>query len=143
MNAAHTEILRRTPLHGLHLELGGKMVPFAGYDMPVQYHAGILKEHLHTRSQAGLFDVSHMGQRLLTGPDDEAISAALELVTPGDFKSLGNGRIRYSLLLNEQGGIVDDFGWQRAWPDRAAREVFFLSSMQLARRWTTHSCANA
>ncbi len=109
MNTAHTEILRRTPLHGLHLELGGKMVPFAGYDMPVQYHAGILKEHLHTRSQAGLFDVSHMGQRLLNGPDDEAISAALELVTPGDFKSLGNGRIRYSLLLNEQGGIVDDF----------------------------------
>jgi aminomethyltransferase len=109
MDAVDTEALRRTPLHGLHMELGGKMVPFAGYDMPVQYPAGILKEHLHTREQAGLFDVSHMGQRFLVGPDDVAVAAALETVTPGDFRSLGRGRIRYSLLLNEDGGIVDDF----------------------------------
>ena len=61
--------LKKTPLHALHVELGGKMVPFAGYEMPVQYPAGILKEHLHTRAQAGLFDVSHMGQRFLIGPD--------------------------------------------------------------------------
>jgi len=109
MNALDPDSLRRTPLHALHLELGGKMVPFAGYDMPVQYPAGILKEHLHTREQAGLFDVSHMGQRFLAGPDDATVAAALETVAPGDFQSLGQGRIRYSLLLNEQGGIVDDF----------------------------------
>ena len=64
-----SEILRRTPLYALHLELGGKMVPFAGYEMPVQYPAGILKEHLHTREKAGLFDVSHMGQAFLAGDD--------------------------------------------------------------------------
>jgi len=109
MDAVDTELLRRTPLHELHVELGGKMVPFAGYHMPVQYPAGILKEHLHTREQAGLFDVSHMGQRFLIGPDDAGIAAALEMVTPGDFRSLGRGRIRYSLLLNEDGGIIDDF----------------------------------
>jgi aminomethyltransferase len=109
MDAPNTENLRLTPLHGLHLELGAKMVPFAGYDMPVQYPSGILKEHLHTRAQAGLFDVSHMGQRFLVGPDDAAIARALESMTPGDFGSLGPGRMRYSLLLNEKGGIVDDF----------------------------------
>jgi aminomethyltransferase len=109
MNPNETEALRLTPLYKLHLELGGKMVPFAGYEMPVQYPSGILKEHLHTRAQAGLFDVSHMGQRFLVGADDSMIAAALEMVTPGDFKSLGKGRIRYSLLLNKQGGILDDF----------------------------------
>ncbi|MGZ5921759.1 MAG: glycine cleavage system aminomethyltransferase GcvT, partial [Rhizomicrobium sp.] len=76
------EILRYTPLHALHLELGGKMVPFAGYAMPVQYPAGILKEHLHTREKAGLFDVSHMGQAFLSGPDP---AASLEKVTPADI----------------------------------------------------------
>lgn len=109
MNAIDTETLRRTPLHALHLELGGKMVAFSGYEMPVQYKAGILKEHLHTREKAGLFDVSHMGQRFLVGPNDATVAKALETIAPGDFQSLGQGRIRYSLLLNEQGGIVDDF----------------------------------
>jgi aminomethyltransferase len=73
-----TTDLKKTPLHALHLELGGKMVPFAGYEMPVQYPAGILKEHLHTREKAGLFDVSHMGQRLLIGPSHKVVAAALE-----------------------------------------------------------------
>ena len=78
-----TEILKHTPLHALHLELGGKMVPFAGYDMPVQYPAGILKEHLHTREKAGLFDVSHMGQAFLGGADP---ARALERLTPADIQ---------------------------------------------------------
>jgi aminomethyltransferase len=103
-----TETLRKTPLHGLHLELGGKMVPFAGYEMPVQYPTGVLKEHLHTREKAGLFDVSHMGQRFLAGPDHETTAKALEAFTPGDFQSLKHGRMRYSLLLNQDGRIVDD-----------------------------------
>jgi aminomethyltransferase len=103
-----TTDLKKTPLHALHLELGGRMVPFAGYEMPVQYPAGILKEHLHTREKAGLFDVSHMGQRLLIGPSHKVVAAALEDFTPGDFQALGVGRIRYTLLLNANGGIVDD-----------------------------------
>lgn len=102
------QVLRNTPLHALHRELGGKMVAFAGYEMPVHYPAGILKEHLHTRDKAGLFDVSHMGQRFLVGPDHETAAAALEAITPGDFRSLGRGRMRYSLLLNGDGGIIDD-----------------------------------
>ena len=99
------EPLKTTPLHGLHLELKARMVPFAGYDMPVQYPPGILKEHLHTRDKAGLFDVSHMGQLRLTGDDP---AAALEALVPGDVKGLARGRMRYTLLLNEQGGILDD-----------------------------------
>ncbi|HEY4124951.1 MAG TPA: glycine cleavage system aminomethyltransferase GcvT [Rhizomicrobium sp.] len=104
-----TTDLKKTPLHALHIELGGKMVPFAGYEMPVQYPAGVLKEHLHTREKAGLFDVSHMGQRFLIGPSHRVTAGALEEFTPGDFQSLGIGRIRYTLLLNANGGIVDDF----------------------------------
>ncbi|MGF1610814.1 MAG: glycine cleavage system aminomethyltransferase GcvT [Kiloniellales bacterium] len=97
--------LKRTPLHGLHLELGGKMVPFAGYEMPVQYPGGILKEHSHTREAAGLFDVSHMGQIRLSG--DEA-AAALETLVPVDVAGLAPGRQRYALFTNEAGGILDD-----------------------------------
>jgi len=97
--------LKRTPLHSLHLALGAKMVAFAGYEMPVQYPAGILNEHLHTRSQAGLFDVSHMGQLRLTGGDPVK---ALEALVPGDLLTLASLRMRYTLLLNEQGGILDD-----------------------------------
>ena len=102
------EILRRTPLHALHLELGGKMVPFAGYEMPVQYPAGILKEHLHTREKCGLFDVSHMGQGFLAGD-----TAALELVTPADVAGLKEGMQRYGLLLTDTGTIKDDFMFSR------------------------------
>ena len=100
-----TAALKTTPLHALHVRLGAKMVPFAGYEMPVQYPAGVLKEHLHTRAAAGLFDVSHMGQAFLEGADP---AAAFEALVPGDIKALGPGRQRYSLLLNETGGIIDD-----------------------------------
>ena len=108
MDAVEAEKLLQTPLHALHLELGAKMVAFAGYDMAVQYPTGVLKEHLHTREKAGLFDVSHMGQRFLIGADHTAVAEALERVVPGDIRNLGPGRIRYTLLMNEAGGIVDD-----------------------------------
>jgi len=97
--------LLRTPLHDLHLELGGKMVPFAGYQMPVQYRAGILKEHQQTRNQAGLFDVSHMGQVKLIGED---AAAALERLVPVDVIGLGVNCQRYALFTNDEGGILDD-----------------------------------
>jgi aminomethyltransferase len=100
------ETLLRTPLYALHLELGAKMVPFAGYEMPVQYPTGVLKEHLHTREKAGLFDVSHMGQAFLSGADP---AKALERVTPADVVGLKEGMQRYGLLLNDQGTIKDDF----------------------------------
>src|SRR5580658_1282747 len=105
-----TEILKKTPLHALHLELGAKMVPFAGYEMPVQYPAGVLKEHLHTREQAGLFDVSHMGQAFLSGDDP---AAALEKLTPADVIGLKDGMQRYGLLLSDDGTILDDFMFSR------------------------------
>jgi len=97
--------LARTPLDALHRELGARMVPFAGYEMPVQYPAGILKEHLHTREQAGLFDVSHMGQLRLHGAD---AAAALETLVPGDLLGLAPNRMRYTQFLNDNGGILDD-----------------------------------
>lgn len=97
--------LKRTPLYALHRELGARMVSFAGYEMPVQYPSGILAEHLHTRSQAGLFDVSHMGQIRLSGA---GCVTALEQLVPGDLEALAPLRMRYTLLLNETGGILDD-----------------------------------
>jgi aminomethyltransferase len=97
-----------TPLHALHVELGARMGPFAGYDMPIQFASGILAEHLHTRARAGLFDVSHMGQAELVGPDHATAAAALERLCPADFVDLAPGRQRYSQLLNAEGGIVDD-----------------------------------
>ena len=99
-----TELLR-TPLYNLHVELGAKMVPFAGYSMPVQYPMGVLKEHNHTRAQAGLFDVSHMGQVRLSGPN---AAAALETLVPVDIVDLGLNCQRYAMFTNEQGGILDD-----------------------------------
>lgn len=101
-----SETLLRTPLYALHIELGAKMVPFSGYEMPVQYPTGVLKEHLHTREKAGLFDVSHMGQAFLSGADP---AKALERVTPADVVGLKEGMQRYGLLLNDQGTIKDDF----------------------------------
>jgi aminomethyltransferase len=100
--------LKRTPLHAQHVALGAKMVPFAGYEMPVQYPLGILKEHLHTRSAAGLFDVSHMGQAFLVGPDHATTAAAIEALVPADVKGLAPGQQRYSQLLKDDGGIIDD-----------------------------------
>lgn len=103
--SALNETLRRTPLYDLHVARGGKMVPFAGYEMPVQFADGILKEHLHTRAAAGLFDVSHMGQVRLHGA---GAAAALERLVPGDIQGLGEGRMRYTQFTNESGGILDD-----------------------------------
>jgi aminomethyltransferase len=100
--------LKQTPLHDLHVELGARMVPFAGYGMPVQYPLGIMGEHLHTRESAGLFDVSHMGQAALIGPDHETTARALEALVPSNMVELGRGRQRYTVLLNTEGGIIDD-----------------------------------
>lgn len=100
--------LLRTPLYDLHVELGGKMVPFAGYEMPVQFPAGIMAEHTHTRSKAGLFDVSHMGQVILRGRSHDALARAFEALVPMDVLGLGEGRQRYGLFLNDAGGILDD-----------------------------------
>ncbi len=97
-----------TPLHTLHVELGARMAPFAGYDMPIQYPAGVLAEHLHTRKAAGLFDVSHMGQALIEGGGHETVAAFLKSLCPADLLNLAPGRQRYTQLLNEKGGIVDD-----------------------------------
>jgi aminomethyltransferase len=103
---AESESLLETPLAELHRSLGARMVPFAGYAMPVQYAPGIMAEHLHTRAEAGLFDVSHMGQAELFG---EGAAAALEKLTPADVQGLKPGRQRYGLLMTESGGILDDF----------------------------------
>ncbi len=105
MSDAIDQNLLQTPLHGLHLELGARMVPFAGYAMPVQYPAGLMAEHQHTRTQAGLFDVSHMGQLRLVGP---AAAAAFETLMPVDVIGLAQGRQRYGLLLTDDGTIIDD-----------------------------------
>jgi aminomethyltransferase len=105
MSASTSADLKKTPLHALHVELGAKMVPFGGYDMPVQYKAGILAEHKHTRTAAGLFDVSHMGQLRLVGAD---AGAALESIVPVDIVDLPVYKQRYALFTNEQGGILDD-----------------------------------
>ncbi len=100
-----TEPLHHTALHTLHTELGARMAPFAGYDMPIQYPMGVLKEHLHTRSKAGLFDVSHMGQLRLWGPN---AAAALESLVPVDVVDLPVGQQRYAFFTNDIGGILDD-----------------------------------
>jgi len=97
---------KRTPLHGLHIERGAKMVPFGGYEMPLNFPAGIITEHKHTRSKASLFDVSHMGQALLSRAED--VSAIMERLVPGDIAGLKPGRMRYTQLTNADGGIIDD-----------------------------------
>ena len=105
-----TTALKHTPLHALHLARGGKMVPFAGYDMPVQYAAGVLKEHLHTRAAAGLFDVSHMGQLTLRAKSGrvEDAALALERLVPQDIVAVPAGRQRYAQFTNDDGGLLDD-----------------------------------
>ena len=102
--------LKHTPLYALHVSLGAKMVPFAGYEMPVQYSTGVLKEHIHTRAKAGLFDVSHMGQIALRATSGYVKDAALALerLVPQDILSLGAGRQRYAQFTNQAGGILDD-----------------------------------
>ena len=105
MTQAAAPRLRQTPLHALHQRLGARIVPFAGYAMPLHYPSGILAEHRHTRAAAGLFDVSHMGQLRLSRADP---AAALEALVPGDISGLGRMRMRYTLLLDDGGGILDD-----------------------------------
>src|ERR1700719_1119848 len=102
--------LKRTPLYDLHVRLGARMVPFAGYHMPVQYAAGIIKEHLHTRAAAGLFDVSHMGQIIVRARSGRLADAAraLETLVPTDILGLAEGRQRYALFTNSTGGVLDD-----------------------------------
>ena len=102
--------LKRTPLHALHLEMGARMAPFAGYDMPIQYAPGVLKEHLHTRAAAGLFDVSHMGQIALRPHSGKMADAAqaLEKLVPVDVLGLPPTRQRYAFFTNANGGIIDD-----------------------------------
>ena len=110
MLARESSALKQTPLHALHLARGGKMVPFASYDMPVQYSTGVLKEHLHTRAAAGLFDVSHMGQLALrpkSGKVEDA-ALALERLVPQDIVAIAPGRQRYAQFTNEAGGVRDD-----------------------------------
>jgi len=104
------EALKHTPLHALHMELRARMVPFAGYDMPVQYPPGVLKEHLHTRAGAGLFDVSHMGQIVMRAKSGDVRDAAraLERLVPVDILDLAPGRLRYAFFTNAHGGILDD-----------------------------------
>ena len=106
----HDPELKRTPLHALHVAAGGKMVPFAGYEMPVQYATGVLREHLHTRCNAGLFDVSHMGQIALRPKSGDVRDAALALerLVPQDILAVAPGRQRYAQFTNEAGGILDD-----------------------------------
>ena len=99
------ELLKRTPLFDLHDEAGARFAPFAGYELPVRFPAGIIKEHLHTRAKAGLFDVSHMGQIRISGDN---VAAWLETLVPGDIAGLGAGRMRYTQFTNETGGILDD-----------------------------------
>jgi glycine cleavage system T protein (aminomethyltransferase) len=118
--------LRRTPLHDLHLKLGAKMVPFAGYEMPVQYPLGILKEHLHTRAAAGLFDVSHMGQAFLIGPSHAVTAAALESLVPADILNLKPGQQRYTQLLNDTGGIIDDLMVTRPTSEKDEGRLFLV-----------------
>lgn len=104
-----SDTLRKTPLYDLHVELGAKMVSFAGYEMPVQFPLGVMKEHLHTRAAAGLFDVSHMGQVIVRADDGyDAAALALEALVPVDLAGLPQGRQRYGFFTNEAGGILDD-----------------------------------
>jgi aminomethyltransferase len=106
--AQKSDPLLRTPLYALHVARGPRMLPFAGYDMPLQYPTGILAEHLHTRTAAGLFDVSHMGQLSVIGRDHQTAANALEGLVPADIVGLKAGQQRYTQLLNEHGGIIDD-----------------------------------
>jgi aminomethyltransferase len=101
-------LLQRTALYDRHVAEGARIVPFAGYEMPVQFRFGIIAEHIHTRSAVGLFDVSHMGQAVLSGPDHATTAVSLERLVPGDILGLAPGRIRYTQLTNADGGIIDD-----------------------------------
>jgi len=129
-----SETLRRTALHTLHVEQGAKLVPFAGYDMPVQFSAGVKEEHLWTRTQAGLFDVSHMGPCFLTlasgmrrgAGAHEEIAALIETLVPSDIKGLKPGQARLTVLLNETGGILDDLIITRPYEEDRQGELYIV-----------------
>lgn len=129
-----TETLRRTALYDLHVQEGGKLVPFAGYDMPVQFPAGVKEEHLWTRSQAGLFDVSHMGPSFLTLASGtradpaahEEIAALIETLVPSDIRGLKPGQARLTVLLNAEGGILDDLIITRPYEDDRQGELYIV-----------------
>lgn len=120
-SSSHDRELKHTPLHALHVRLGARMVPFAGYALPVQY-GGIIAEHTHTRSSASLFDVSHMGQAIVTATKD--VASAFERLVPGDVVDLAPGRMRYTQLTNDDGGIIDDLMVSRL-PDANGLERLF------------------
>ncbi|WP_296712899.1 glycine cleavage system aminomethyltransferase GcvT [Rhodoblastus sp.] len=123
MNSELEQAPARTPLYARHIALGGRMVEFAGYALPVNYSKGVLAEHLFTRAKAGLFDVSHMGQAFLSGRD---AARKLESLVPGDLLALEAGRIRYSQFTNEQGGILDDLMITRLAPDAKGERLFLV-----------------
>ena len=127
--------LLRTPLHALHLELGARMVPFAGYDMPVQYPTGLMTEHRQCRAAAALFDVSHMGQLKLVGAD---AGAALESLVPMDIIGLPVGKQRYALFTNEQGGILDDLMVTRPDPAAGFGDLFLVVNAGCKEADTAH-----
>ena len=124
--AQSPEPLLATPLHAEHVARGARMVPFAGYDMPVQYPTGILTEHNWTREHAGLFDVSHMGQAALSGPDHETTARALEALVPADILNLKPGQQRYSQLLDGNGCILDDLMITRPARDDEAGHIYIV-----------------
>jgi aminomethyltransferase len=121
--AAAAPKLARTPLYDLHASLCARMVDFAGYAMPVQYPSGIISEHLFTRERAGLFDVSHMGQAILAGPN---AARRLETLVPGDIASLAPGRMRYTLLLKADGHILDDLMVTRITGEGGCERLFLV-----------------
>jgi aminomethyltransferase len=130
--------LKQTPLHSLHVARGARMVPFAGYDMPVQYADGIIAEHNHVRAQTGVFDVSHMGQAFLVGASHETVARALETLVPGDIVNLAPGRQRYTQFTDESGGILDDLMVTRS-ADPQEDGVLFLVVNAGPRRLTIPS----
>jgi aminomethyltransferase len=123
MTSDETTPPARTPLYARHIALGGRMTPFAGYELPVNYSGGILAEHLFTREKAGLFDVSHMGQAFLSGPE---AARRLESLVPGDIQALAAGRTRYTQFTNEQGGILDDLMVTKLAPDDSGERLFLV-----------------
>jgi aminomethyltransferase len=141
LSAGDQELLR-TPLYDLHVELGGKMVPFGGYDMPVQYPAGILTEHLHTRAAAGLFDVSHMGQIRIRGANFAAVAKALEALCPADFQGLAPGQQRYSFFTDNAGGILDDLMVTRTGKGDDGDHIFMVVNASCKKQDLAHLLTN-
>jgi aminomethyltransferase len=143
--ADQTQSLQSTPLHSLHQRLQARLVPFAGYEMPVQYPQGIVAEHLHTREAAGIFDVSHMGQAMLAGRDHATVAQAVERLVPADISGLEPGQIRYSQLTNADGGIIDDLMIARPAAERDDGKLMLVvnaSRKAVDYDWLRHNLAD-